>query len=217
MALYSVQPGDYPMKIAKKFGITFDQFSAMNPGLCVGTQCHVLQVGQMVNVPGQGGFMPVAQPVQPQPPPVYQPQPTGAGGAPWMAIANREIGVAEYPNGSNPRILQYLASVGLGGKSDETSWCGAFVNWCLRSSGYPSANTGLAAAWGSWGRAVQPVYGAITVTKPLAAGASGHVGFLHAIVGNKVWLLSGNSGNQVRLHGYDQSLLIDRAPFRWPV
>lgn len=219
MALYSVQPGDYPMKIAKKFGISFDQFSAMNPGLCVGTQCQVLHPGQMVNVPGAGqgggGGIPVAQPVPQQP--VFQPQSASTGSAPWMAIANREIGVAELPNGNNPRILQYLASVGLGNKPDETSWCGAFVNWCLRSSGYPSANTGLAAAWGTWGRPVQPTYGAITVTKPLAAGASGHVGFLHAIVGNKIWLLSGNSGNSVRLHGYDQSLLIENAPFRWPV
>jgi hypothetical protein len=55
------------------------------------------------------------------------------------------------------------------------------------------------------------------VTKPLAAGASGHVGFLHAIVNGKAWLLSGNSSYQVRLHGYDQSLFIERAPFRWPV
>ena len=30
MAQYLVQPGDYPMKIAKKFGITFDQFTYNN-------------------------------------------------------------------------------------------------------------------------------------------------------------------------------------------
>jgi len=45
------------MKIAKKFGITFDRSSAMNPGLCVDTQCHVLQVDQMVNGRGRGATL----------------------------------------------------------------------------------------------------------------------------------------------------------------
>lgn len=213
MAQYLVQPGDYPMKIAKKFGITFDQFSAMNPGLCVGTQCQVLHVGQAVNVPGAGGGGAVM--VQPARPVQSVAQPMVAT-PPWMTIAGREVGVAEWNPGDNPRILQYLASVGLSGP-DETSWCGAFVNWCLRAAGMPSANTGHAASWAGFGRAVRPTYGAITVLKPLAQGASGHVGFLHAIVGDQVWLLSGNSSNSVRISAYSQSKLIDTNPFRWPV
>ena len=208
MAIYIVQPGDNPTKIAKKFGITFDQFSALNPGLCQGMNCRTIQIGERLNVPGA-----VTQPTQPV---IHQPAAV-PNTPPWMLIAQRELGQAEWNPGNNPRILQYLASVGLGGP-DETSWCGAFTNWCLRAAGYPSANTGHAASWANWGRAVQPVYGAVTVLKPLAAGASGHVGFLHAIVGSQVWLLSGNSSNAVRLSAYDSSKLIDHAhPFRWPV
>lgn len=211
MAQYIVQPGDFPIKIAQRFGISFDQFSAMNPGLCVGTNCLVLHPGDVVNVPGPGAAMPVAQPVRPQ-----QPVSGPPGTPPWMVVAGQEVGQKEWAPGDNPRILQYLASVGLSGP-DETSWCGAFTHWCLRAVNYPSANTGLAAAWANFGRPVQPTYGAITVLKPLAAGASGHVGFLHAIVGDQVWLLSGNSGNSVRIHPYPQSKLIDHQPFRWPV
>ena len=207
MAQYIVQPGDFPIRIAQKFGISFDQFSALNPGLCVGMNCKMLHVGDVVNVPGPGATAPVARPTQPTAGPVTPP---------WMTIAGREVGVAEWNPGDNPRILQYLASVGLGGP-DETSWCGAFTNWCLRAAGYPSAGTGHAASWGKFGRAVQPTYGAITVLKPLAAGASGHVGFLHAIVGDQVWLLSGNSSNAVRISAYPLSKLIDNQPFRWPV
>ncbi len=209
MAQYLVRKGDYPMKIARDFGISFEQFSAMNPGLCVGDQCRVLYVGEILNVPDR----PVA--VAPVVQPSYQPVGAFAGSPPWMEVAKGELGQHEWAVGDNPRILQYLASVGLSGP-DEKSWCGAFVNWCLRVSGSPSANTGLASAWVNWGRAVRPVYGAITVLKPLAAGASGHVGFLHAIVGNQVWLLSGNSANSVRLAPYDRSKLYNATPFRWP-
>ncbi|MDB6118950.1 MAG: peptidoglycan-binding lysin domain protein [Verrucomicrobiaceae bacterium] len=206
--MYTVRPGDFPIKIAREFGISFDEFSDLNPGLCSGTQCRTLFPGDKVAVPGFDDGLTQHDCEEALEPPRSSPA--------WMALANSEIGVHESSSGNNARILQYLASVGLSGP-DETSWCAAFVNWCLRNSGSPSANTGHAASWARWGRSVSPVYGAITVLKPLAAGASGHVGFLHAIVGDQIWLLSGNSDNQVRLSPYKGDKLIDSAPFRWPV
>lgn len=209
MAMYTVRSGDFPIKIAREFGISFEEFSDLNPGLCSGTQCRTLFPGDVLNVPDQeDASQPQFEPRDSSPPPNATP--------PWMVVANREIGVHESSSGNNARILQYLASVGLSGP-DETSWCAAFVNWCLRSVDFPSANTGRAASWANWGRSVSPTYGAITVLQPLAAGASGHVGFLHAIVGDQVWLLSGNSDNQVRLSPYNKDKLIPAAPFRWPV
>jgi uncharacterized protein (TIGR02594 family) len=200
---YIVQPGDYPMKIAQRCGLSFAQFSALNPGMCSGTQCRVLRVGERVNI---------GSPVQAATP-VYRPQPQPQTQMPpWMQIAQGELGQREWKPGDNPRIQQYLASVGIAGP-DETSWCGAFVNWCLRVAGYRAANTGMAAAWSSFGRSVQPVYGAIAVLSPLATGSSGHVGFLHAITGDRVWLLSGNSASAVRLSSYPQSKLV---ALRWP-
>jgi hypothetical protein len=44
---------------------------------------------------------------------------------------------------------------------------------------------------------------------------SGHIGFLHAEDDTNVWLLSGNSHNQVRIAAYPKSKLIANAPFRW--
>ena len=218
MASYIVQSGDFPFKIAREFGISFEDFSEMNPGLCDGTQCRLLHPGDRLNVPdapdSEAGSPPPFQPQAPFEPQEEAAAPVNASPL-WMAIANREIGTHESAVGDNPRILQYLGSVGLGGP-DETSWCAAFVNWCLQCAGAPRANTGRAASWATFGRAVRPTYGAITVLQPLVAGASGHVGFLHAIVDNQIWLLSGNSDNQVRLSPYHTDKLIGHEPFRWP-
>ena len=54
MAQYTVQPGDNPTKIAKKFGMTTAQFQKQNPGLVDwGTgNWKVLFPGQIVNVSG---------------------------------------------------------------------------------------------------------------------------------------------------------------------
>ena len=73
------------------------------------------------------------------------------------------------------------------------------------------------ADWWTWGRPVQPTYGAICILQPLVVdqASSGHIGFLHAIDGNNVWLLSGNSQNQVRIAAYPSSKLHQDAPFRW--
>jgi len=101
---------------------------------------------------GQGGFVPVAQPVQPQPQPVYQPQPVSTGSAPRLAIPRiARFGVAEYPERQQPahpaipvqrgarrQVRRDLLVRGLRG---------AFA---CAVPGYPSANTGLASAWGSW-------------------------------------------------------------------
>ena len=45
---------------------------------------------------------------------------------------------------------------------------------------------------------------------------SGHIGFLHAMDATNVWLLSGNSKNQVRIAAYPKNKLIHNAPYRWP-
>lgn len=216
MAAYMIRSGDTPMGIARNHGMSFDEFKAMNPGLCnAQNQCRVLFPGQVVQVRGAA----VAQPAQPVAQPA-RPVTQAAGfvpqAPPWMEVALREQNVAEWTNGDNPRILEYLASVGVRG-GDETSWCAAFVNWCIRKSGFRGHNTGLAGQWISYGRAVAPTYGCIVVTKPLSAGASGHVGFLHALDASNVWLLSGNSANRVRISAYKRSSLAPGQCFRWPV
>lgn len=219
MAQYTVQPGDNPSKIAKKFGMTLSQFAKLNPGLTTfgvaGEQWKVLFPGQVVQVAGVVTGMP-AEPAATGPA-----QPAGGGFSappPWMQIAIMEQGVQEWAQGDNPRIQQYLASVGLANKPDETAWCAAFVHWCLWQSGFPAMRSGRVSDWWGWGRAVAATYGAVCILQPLTVdqASSGHIGFLHAMDDKNVWLLSGNSKNQVRIAAYPKAKLIHNAPYRWP-
>jgi uncharacterized protein (TIGR02594 family) len=215
MAQYIVQPGDYPTKIAKKFGMPLGAFQKLNPDLVsFNGKWQVLFPGQPVNVAGvvTGLTAPIARPVggTSSSAPSSGPIPP-----PWMQLAIMELGVHEWNPGNNPRILEYLASVGINGP-DETSWCGAFVNWCLKKTGFHGAGSGMVSSWHGWGRAIAPTYGAIVIFQPLALGASGHIGFVHALDQKNVWCLSGNSSNQVRITAYPKTKLIHTAPFRWP-
>lgn len=207
MAAYVIQPGDTASGIARKSGMTLEALAAMNPGLCdANNHWRVLYPGEVLQVQSSTA---AATPTQPAADLVPQ-------APPWMETALREQGVAEWSPGDNPRIVEYLASVGIRG-GDETSWCAAFVNWSLRKSGFNGHNTGLAGRWINYGRAVGPAYGCVVVLQPLSAGASGHVGFLHAMDRSNVWLLSGNSANRVRISAYSRAKLAAGQPFRWPV
>ena len=214
MAQYSVQPGDNPTKIAKKFGMTLSQFQKSNPDLVEwgSGNWKVLFPGQIVNVKGV---------VTGVPDDAGTSSPTSfAAPPPWMQIAIMEQGVQEWSRGDNPRILQYLSSCGIKGKllRDETAWCAAFVNWCIASSGYKPQGSARVSDWWNWGRPVAPTYGSICILRPLTVdqASSGHIGFLHAIDDTNVWLLSGNSKNQVRISAYPKSKLIHSGPYRWP-
>lgn len=48
----------------------------------------------------------------------------------WINVAQKQIGVEEYPKGSNSgkQVEIYLKSVGLG---KGYAWCMAFVYWCV--------------------------------------------------------------------------------------
>jgi hypothetical protein len=157
MAQYSVQPGDNPSKIAKKFGMTLAQFQKINPDLVEwGTgNWKVLFPGQIVNVNGV---------VTGAPPETAAAAPTSfAAPPPWMQIAIMEQGVQEWAQGDNPRILEYLKSCGISGNllKDETAWCAAFVNWCIKRAGYSPQGSAKVSDWWGWGRPVAATYGAI--------------------------------------------------------
>ena len=131
-----------------------------------------------------------------------------AGETPWMVKAKEELakGIREFTNGSNPEIEKYFVDTTLGRQPDDVSWCAAFVSWCIKESNgahSPVTFSARAADWLKNGKALEgPQYGAIVVTKPLAAGSSGHVGFVVAWDGAHVSVLGGNQGNAVRIQDF---------------
>jgi uncharacterized protein (TIGR02594 family) len=131
-----------------------------------------------------------------------------AGETPWMVKAKEELakGIREFTNGSNPEIEKYFVDTTLGRQPDDVSWCAAFVSWCIKESNgarSPVTFSARAADWLKNGKGLEgPQYGAIAVTKPLAVGASGHVGFVVAWDGAHVSILGGNQGNAVRVQDF---------------
>ncbi len=151
-------------------------------------------------------------------------QGSGAPEPAWMAIARAEIGVKEVPgtgaDKSNPRIEEYFTWTTHGQAPDHVPWCGAFVSFCLGKAGIPigkGANgkgSALAADWLKWGKPVDtPLVGCVVVLKPLAAGASGHVGFFVRIAGGQVQMLAGNQSDAVNVTPYPLSYV---RGYRWP-
>ncbi|MBR1121454.1 TIGR02594 family protein [Bradyrhizobium lablabi] len=131
-----------------------------------------------------------------------------ASDAPWMVKAKEELAkdIHEFRNGSNPEIEKYHKATTLGMQPDDVSWCAAFVSWCIKESNgarSPLNYSARAADWLNNGKGLDgPQYGAIAVTKPLAAGASGHVGFVVSWDGTRVRLLGGNQGDAVKEQGF---------------
>ena len=149
---------------------------------------------------------------------------------PWMEFAVREsdankgLGVKEVPGlgpeRSNDRIEEYLRTCSnIGAKAqnkDDTAWCSAFVNWCMRQAGLWGTCHARAISWLNWGHPCTAQYGAVTILKPDGKDkdqSSGHVSFYVASVEGKIWLLGGNQDNRVKLSHYDP----DRVRgYRWP-
>jgi hypothetical protein len=69
------------------------------------------------------------------------PAPATAGGAGVLAAAQREVGVAEQPPGSNdsPRIALYRRATAGSGVGP---WCAYFTSWAAREAGMPLGDNG---------------------------------------------------------------------------
>lgn len=136
----------------------------------------------------------------------------------WMHAAIMELGERERAGKAhNPRILEYLRSVGVDNPTDETPWCSAFVNWVLSISGIEGTNKPNARSWLDWGLPYSiPVYGAIAVLwRESVVSWKGHVGFfLKMVDSNTVRLLGGNQLNSVCAMDYSTSCVLG---YRWPI
>lgn len=123
----------------------------------------------------------------------------------WFRIAIGEIGIKEHPGDQhNPRIVEYHKACDLKAKTDEISWCSAFVNWCFLKSGIDLRTRSAAAiSWAKWGVKVeQPKVGDIVVFRRVDSSWRGHVGFFVASDEKRVLVLGGNQNNEVSFQWY---------------
>ena len=73
----------------------------------------------------------------------------------WVTFARGELGQRDYPGPRhNPRVVEYLNTTGLQTNADETSWCSAFVNWCMLQARYRGTNNAAARSWLAYGQAL---------------------------------------------------------------
>lgn len=131
----------------------------------------------------------------------------------WMDVARAEYGVSEiYGSRHNPRILEYHRSTSLKATTDEVPWCASVANWVLERCSLIGTNLANARSFLKWGRHVEPTYGAIAILRR-GAPPSGHVAFWVAEIGDRIYLLGGNQGNQFKVSSFPKSDLLDT---RWP-
>ncbi len=117
---------------------------------------------------------------------------------PWMKFAEEQKGVSQIDGSEhNPQILEYLRTTTLNKRAvaeDETSWCSAFVNWCVDKAGYERTKSALARSWLNWGQGIEtPRRGCIVVFK--REKIFGHVGFFLEETETHVKVLGGNQTN----------------------
>ena len=143
--------------------------------------------------------------------------------APWVAFARGELGQRDYPGPRyNPRVVEYLETTGLQVNDDETSWCSAFVNWCMVRARKRGTNNAAARSWLGYGQALgSPRPGCIVVLwRQSPSSWKGHVGFFDGFdVGNRVRLLAGNQGggvdwDEVCVTTFPQERVLG---YRWPL
>ncbi|MBB4289364.1 uncharacterized protein (TIGR02594 family) [Rhizobium leguminosarum] len=129
-----------------------------------------------------------------------------AGVPPWLMIARSELArpVSETVNAD--RIPVYFDAIRFGNINGKVPhWCGAFIGFCMKTSGASLPDgPARAANWKTWGNRSFPLgasdipLGAVVVLKPQDPKTSGHVAFFEKFAENrKVELLGGNQDDQV--------------------
>ncbi|WP_421398531.1 TIGR02594 family protein [Agrobacterium fabrum] len=203
--IYNIRPGDTLLRIAQVAGVSYDDILKLNPQI---DNPNLIMASNTVVLPSavsrQALLVETAKAVFPDNTPL------------WFKIAQRELGVSERP-GNNPRILEYLATTTLPGsykKTDQTSWCAAFVNWCFKTADIDGNNSAWALNWGTWGRETEPELGTVVVFhRDTATEKGGHVGFFVEDLGSKVKILGGNQGDAVSVSTYPKDGM--KGPFHY--
>jgi uncharacterized protein (TIGR02594 family) len=135
----------------------------------------------------------------------------------WMRVALGELGVREVPGGRHEaRILEYHAATHLHATTDEVAWCSSFANFCMSLGQIEPTRSAAARSWLSWGDHIdEPRFGCVVVfdrSSPEQPGA-GHVAFYVGETLDKLAVLGGNQGNEVKVALYPKLRVLG---YRWP-
>jgi len=127
-------------------------------------------------------------------------------------IALSQYDVTEWAGDKhNPDVMKYFTECGFPTiKDDETSWCSAFMCWCVQKAGMKHTGSLAARSWLNWGEKVfDPQPGDIAVFwRNEPRGWQGHVGFFVRQSGDRVWTLGGNQSNKVCIDDYPGAQLL---------
>ena len=138
------------------------------------------------------------------------------GTLPWITEANTALGRNEARDRS--WLMDWLNRDGRSlGDPGKNPWCGDFVETCIRMGlpdepllGALGTNPYWARNWLMFGKAVQPVPGAVLVFE---RGSGGHVGFAVGQDNTHFYVLGGNQSDAVTVARVAKSRLLGA---RWP-
>lgn len=134
----------------------------------------------------------------------------------WLAIARRELGVAEIPGEEHSaRILEYHWATTLRATADEVPWCAAFVCWVLEKASIDSPRSAAARDFLKWGvQLPEPRPGCIVVLKRGTQAWQGHVTLFDGWAGpGKFRGIGGNQSNRVNVQTFSAAGVLG---YRWP-
>jgi uncharacterized protein (TIGR02594 family) len=114
-----------------------------------------------------------------------------------MKTARADLGVKEIPGPkNNPRIMELYRLAGFPGvKSEDVSWCAAFVGAHLVINKLKPSGSLLARSYErGWGtKCNEPIYGAVgTFWRGSPQSGMGHTGFIVGANAEEIFLLNGN-------------------------
>lgn len=128
-----------------------------------------------------------------------------------LRIALTQYGIREWSGANhNPEVVKYFTEAGFDVKNDETSWCSAFICWCVQKAGLQHTRSLAARSWLTWGeKTFEPALGDIAVLwRNDPQRWQGHVGIFVRQDGAKIWLLGGNQADGVNIQSYDGTQLL---------
>ena len=133
----------------------------------------------------------------------------GGAGARLVALAQREVGVAESPPGSNnsARIAEYRTATR--GAPGPGPWCAYFLSWIARQAGVPIGDNGsgygaVEQVW-SWAQRTGKALPASATPRPgdLIVWGGRHIGMVERVAPNgTIHTIEGNSSDRVARRTY---------------